>query len=455
LDLQTNGTTAISISASQVVTFANQPAYTGGTANGVLFLNASKVLTSGTALTFDGSQLDIPLGSAGTPSLSTPTDPNTGMFFPAADTIAFAEGGVEAMRLDSSGNLNMTGGGTANTANTFGFKNRIINGAMVIDQRNAGAVVTTESYLIDRWRVWRNQTYDIQQSTDVPTGFSNSLKVTKTSTTQSTYAYLIQYIEGFNFADMLFGTANARIVTLSFWVKSSVIGTFSAGIVNSASNRTYPATYSISSANTWEQKSITIAGDTSGTWVGSTNGTGAGVWFNFGASGGGTANSWNAADATSGVTGNANLGTTNGATFFITGVQLERGTQATSFDFRSYGTEFALCQRYFEKSVADGVAATAITNPAPTLVAAAFISTVARTQTFYRVPKRATPSVTTIPSGTVGTGNQWGWYNGTWNAGATAISQSNANAFSVDITGTYTQFYSYIIDGNWYASAEL
>jgi hypothetical protein len=107
LDLQTNGTTAISISASQVVTFANQPAYTGGTANGVLYLNASKVLTSGTALTFDGSQLDIPLGSAGTPSLSTPTDPNTGMFFPAADTIAFAEGGVEAMRLDSSGNLGL------------------------------------------------------------------------------------------------------------------------------------------------------------------------------------------------------------------------------------------------------------------------------------------------------------------------------------------------------------
>lgn len=105
LDLQTNGTTAISISASQVVSFANQPTYTGGTANGVMFLNGSKAVTTGTALTFDGSQLDIPLGSAGTPSLSTPTDPNTGMFFPAADTIAFAEGGVEAMRLDSSGNM--------------------------------------------------------------------------------------------------------------------------------------------------------------------------------------------------------------------------------------------------------------------------------------------------------------------------------------------------------------
>ena len=236
--------------------------------------------------------------------------------------------------------------GSAQTSATRPFLNRIINGGMTIDQRNAGAAVTAEGYLVDRWRVWRNQTYTIQQSTDAPSGFSNSLLVTKTSTTQSTFAYLIQYIEGFNFADMSFGTANAKTVTLSFWVKSSVTGTFSAGINNSASNRTFPATYTISSANTWEQKSVTIAGDTSGTWVGSTNGNGAGVWFNFGASGSGTANAWNAADVTSGVTGNANLGTTNGATFQITGVQLEKGSTATSFDYRPYGTELALCQRY-------------------------------------------------------------------------------------------------------------
>jgi hypothetical protein len=121
LDLQTNGTTAISISASQVVTYTNQPTYTGGTANGVMYLNGSKAVTTGTALTFDGSQLDIPLGSAGAPSLSTPTDPNTGMFFPAADTIAFAEGGVEAMRLDSNGNMGVgttTIGGRITTSGT-------------------------------------------------------------------------------------------------------------------------------------------------------------------------------------------------------------------------------------------------------------------------------------------------------------------------------------------------
>ena len=127
LDLQTNGTTAISISASQVVSFANQPTYTGGTANGVLYLNGSKAVTTGTALTFDGSQLDIPLGSAGTPSLSTPTDPNTGMFFPAADTIAFAEGGVEAMRLDSSGDLQL--GTTTGLSPSAGRRVLTMNGS--------------------------------------------------------------------------------------------------------------------------------------------------------------------------------------------------------------------------------------------------------------------------------------------------------------------------------------
>jgi hypothetical protein len=231
------------------------------------------------------------------------------------------------------------------------MRNRIINGAMVIDQRNAGAAVTAEAYLVDRWRVWRNQTYSIQQVTDAPTGFSNSLRVTKTNTTQSTYGYLIQYIEGFNFADMMFGTANAKTVTISFWVKSSVTGTFTAGIGNSApSTRFYPASYVINSANIWEQKSITIAGDTTGTWAGATNGVGASVYFNFGSTGTATLNSWQAGDVQVASAAGANLGTTNGATFFLTGVQLEVGTQATSFEYRQYGTELALCQRYYWQS---------------------------------------------------------------------------------------------------------
>ena len=264
------------------------------------------------------------------------------------------------------------------------MRNRIINGAMVIDQRNAGAVVSAEGYLVDRWRVWRNQSYNIQQSTDAPTGFSNSLLVTKTSTTQSTYGYLIQYVEGFNFSDMLFGTASAQTVTLSFWVKSSVTGTFSAGLSNSAENRNYAGTYTISAANTWERKTITIPGDTSGTWIGSTSGKGCGVWFNFGASGSGTANAWAADAIVTASTGSANLGTTNNATFQITGVQLEKGSTATSFDVRPYGTELQLCQRYYYRQTPTGTAYYGAGFNDSTTVASLFLN--------FPVPMRVAPS---------------------------------------------------------------
>ncbi len=281
--------------------------------------------------------------------------------------------------------------------NSLGFRNRIINGDCRIDQRNSGAVVTSEGYLVDRWRVWRNQSYDIQQVTDAPTGFSNSLRVTKTSTTQSTYGYLIQYIEGFNFSDLLFGTANARTVTLSFWVRSSVTGTFSAGLANSAENRNYPATYTISAANTWEFKTITIAGDTSGTWIGSTNGKGAGVWFNFGATGSGTANAWSADAIVPASSGSSNLGTTNGATFAITGVQLEAGSVATPFERIDYGRELMMCQRYFVRYVAaSAIQALAFAASAPGNNYYASI--------FTPASMRATPSATTSGSFSIRTG---------------------------------------------------
>jgi hypothetical protein len=231
-----------------------------------------------------------------------------------------------------------------------GTRNRIINGDMRIDQRNAGAAVTAETYIVDRWRTWRDQTYSIQQVTDAPVGFSNSLQVTKTSTTQSTYAGLVQYIEGFNASDLGFGTANATTITLSFWVKSSVTGIFTVAISNAAENRWYGATYTISAANTWEKKSVTVAGDTTGTWVGSTNGIGLQLWFNYGqAATAQAAGVWAASGNARATAGSTNLGTTNGATFLITGVQLEPGTVATPFERRSYGQELALCHRYFQR----------------------------------------------------------------------------------------------------------
>jgi hypothetical protein len=240
-----------------------------------------------------------------------------------------------------------------------GFKNRIINGAMVIDQRNAGASVnvTNNLYTLDRWVFDSSQTGKLtcQQnaaSVTPPAGFANYLGITSVTSysvlTGDTFT-LKQNIEGFNTADLGFGAAGASTVTLSFWVRSSLTGTFGASLVNSAFNRSYPFSYTISSANTWEYKTITVAGDTSGTWVGATNGIGLRVYFNLGAGSTyvGTANTWNAGGYVS-PSGATSVVGTNGATFYITGVQLEKGSTATSFDYRDYGRELIMCQRYYQ-----------------------------------------------------------------------------------------------------------
>ena len=243
----------------------------------------------------------------------------------------------------------------------YGFKNRIINGAMVIDQRNAGAAVAvtgnTGQMSVDRFltTVFGSGTgrFTAQQSSTVPSGFINSLSATVTTadaSPTSAYAYsLAQIIEGLNVTDLGWGAAGAATVTLSFWVRSSVTGTFPVVLMNGALDRAYGATYTISSANTFEYKTITIAGDTSGTWL-KTNSAGINIQFGLG---GGSARTvaagWQAnagATTQTNVTGCTQLIATNGATFYITGVQLEKGSTATSFDYRPYGTELALCQRY-------------------------------------------------------------------------------------------------------------
>ena len=244
-------------------------------------------------------------------------------------------------------------------ANNSSFTNRIINGAMVIDQRNAGASVTPASgafvYNVDRWGTYQTQASKItvQQnagSVTPPAGFSNYVGVTSSSAysvISSDQFLLEQAIEANNVFDFSYGTANAQTVTVSFWVRSSLTGTFAGCLRNYAGTRSYPFTYTISSSNTWEQKSITITGDTSGTWVTSGSGGSLYVIFNLGSGSTylGTAGAWAAGNYTS-VSGSVNLVGTNGATFYITGVQLEKGSTATSFDYRPYGTELALCQRY-------------------------------------------------------------------------------------------------------------
>ena len=243
------------------------------------------------------------------------------------------------------------------------FRNRIINGDMRIDQRNAGASVTptTTAYNLDRWQTYviAASKFSVQQnaaSVTPPVGFTNYLGITSLtalSVASSDFYALLQSIEGYNIADLGWGTANAATITLSFWVRSSLTGTFGGSLRNNDGTRSYPFTYTISAANTWEKETITIAGDTSGTWL-KTNGVGVNVNFGLGVGStlSGTAGAWAAGNFIS-ATGAVNPLATNSSTFYITGVQLEKGSTATSFDYRPYGTELQLCQRYLPAFIAE------------------------------------------------------------------------------------------------------
>jgi hypothetical protein len=293
---------------------------------------------------------------------------------------------------DGSATANLS---SVNDGPIAGSRNRIINGDMRIDQRNAGAsAANINGYGLDRWTSFNvANSFSMQRSTVAPAGFTNSLLLTTTTSATpaaADYRYLSQFIEGFNVADLAYGTASAVTIALSFWVRSSLTGTFSGALKNSAENRSYPFTFSVSSANTFEYKTITIPGDTSGTWLADI-GIGLRVVFDLGSGSNrkGTAGAWAGVNA-DGATGAVNLVATNGATFYITGVQLEPGTVATPFERRSYGQELALCQRYFQvftsfsiEGYANAGSIRAVTIPLP-----------------FPVQMRATPTRTVITAGT-------------------------------------------------------
>jgi hypothetical protein len=277
--------------------------------------------------------------------------------------------------------------------NASSFKNRVINGEMDISQRNGTTAVVcadvASTYGVDRFSVYKSNasaTVTIGQSATAPTGFVNSSIFSVTTGSAPSAANECQFrhtIEGFNVSDLAFGTASAKTVTVSFWVRSSLTGTFAVAFQNSGSGLSYVSTYVISSANTWEQKTVTFTGPSTGTWL-TNNGSGiVCIWdlgggSNFNA----TTNTWTAGNVytTSGTT--KVIGTT-GATWQITGVQFEVGTVATSFDFRSIGTELALCQRYYWKSTGDTVA----------VAAGVFVtSTVANIYVKYPQAMRAAPT---------------------------------------------------------------
>jgi hypothetical protein len=254
---------------------------------------------------------------------------------------------------------------TATTNQFYGFKNRLINGDMTIAQRGTTAFTVNVSsgdlFPVDRFNAFvgaGSGVFTAQQSSDVPTGsgFNRSVILTVTTADGSLVTgdlcALRQIIEGFNAADLMWGTANAQPVTLSFWAKSSVTGTHSGNLTNGDWTRAYAFTYTISAANTWQYITITAPGAPTGTW-GSTNDRGIQVVFNMGAASANlsTANTWTTTSlVTTGATGSVQLISTLGATFQITGVQFEKGSTATSYDYLPYTTELALCQRYFCKT---------------------------------------------------------------------------------------------------------
>ena len=258
---------------------------------------------------------------------------------------------------DASGGSNAVFSGVASPPNSMGFRNRILNGGMVIDQRNAGASITAndDTYAVDRFKTVASQSSKLTAqrnagSVTPPAKFSNYLGYTSSSAYSvgaSDYFVCQQSIEGFNTADLAWGTASAQAITLSFWVRSSLTGTFGGSLRNASADRSYPFTYTISAANTWEQKTVNIAGDTSGTW-GTGNGVGISVGFGLGVGStlSGTAGAWAGTQYRS-ATGATSVVATNGATFYITGVQLEAGTNASPFERRDYGRELAMCQRYY------------------------------------------------------------------------------------------------------------
>jgi hypothetical protein len=290
-----------------------------------------------------------------------------------------------------------------NNGTSFGFKNRIINGAMMVDQRNAGASVTgNDNYSADRFKLSLNGTGNLsgQQVTDAPVGFAYSSKISvataDSSLTTNEFYNLRHAVEGYNISDLGWGNTGAQSVTLSFWVKSSVIGSYVVRFINAGGTTSYPVYYNINSVNTWEYKTITIPGPTSGSWD-KAIGVGLELTFQFGSGPtytGATPNTWNTVSAyqNSAFNGTNNFLATNGATWQITGVQLEKGSTATAFEFRSIGQELALCQRYFYRI--DNTGATNVNAVGVGSMLSVFSSTRAFGIFKTAVPMRTNPTMT-------------------------------------------------------------
>lgn len=352
--------------------------------------------------------------------------------------------------------------------NASSFKNRLINGGMVIDQRNGGAAVTANAgtaFTCDRWKAYLNSggAMTFQQSSVVPNNtFKNSVLVTVTSTGTPSEAAITQTIEGYNIADLGFGTSDAKSLVASFWIRSSVTGTYCFSLRQGSGARSFVSNFSIASANTWQQVVVPIPGDTTGTYNST---TGAGFIFEvcFGASTlvTSTTDAWQGGNFVC-TSSQVNLAATNGATLYITGCQLEVGTVVTSFDFRSIGQELFLCQRYFfqlsSTNAGNGQNAgiTGHSNGSNELQ---------RTNMSLPVTMRTVPTISV--SNVKGTGTDLRAYNGAAVQNVTALGQqfSTINYLQADWTlaGTFSPTGQYLsvlwqdnVNGGWIrANAEI
>jgi hypothetical protein len=364
-------------------------------------------------------------------------------------------------------------GGNTATINSFtptesnmAGRNRIINGDMRIDQRNAGASVTpTEGqYTVDRWQSRLNQSskFSVQQNAGAvtpPDGYTNYLGITSLSSyspATNDYFGIQQNIEGFNTADLNWGTANAKAITVSFWVRSSLTGAFPLTFINDGFARGYVTTYTVNSANTWEQKTVTIAGDTTGTWT-TNNSAGLRLWFTLGAGSGqfATPDAWGSFVGM-GTTGAVNVVGTSGATFYITGVQLEVGSVATPFERRQYGQELALCQRYYENTYPPGSAV----GSAQGYLLETFGTAVYYSGGFgwsgnfnFSTPKRTTPTITLYNRN--GVAGQWLWGVLGSNESSVTTSAERLSVYGFSLKGTSPNANCTGTYGFYAASSEL
>lgn len=335
----------------------NLNAINGITASGIIAKTGASTAAARTIVA-SGVGLSISNGNgvSGNPTISSnATDANT------ASTI---------VARDANGNFNTA---SINDGPLAGMRNRIINGDMRIYQRGVAATVNA-AYSIDRWLlgIAGAGAVSVSQSTTVPTVATSSTKFTKSllfdvttadATVDASDFYTVsQYVEGFNSADFGFGATGAETITISFWARSSTIGTYGFSLINGATNRSYVSEYTINSANTWEKKTITIAGDTTGTWAtDNTTGLHCRWTFSAGTTYRTTAGTWQAGNFLT-TANQTNLMALSTNDFYITGVQLEPGPVATPFEHRSIGTELALCQRYFQlhQGIAGGVTSSGV-----------------------------------------------------------------------------------------------